>query len=103
MVEKIHVLDSAEHKMYVNEWLAKFVFVQIILAIGNYMNSAKRGAVYGFKLQSLDMVSKNRSLFIFKQMFLMNCMSTCKGYGFVNVYEKSRFSIVVPIANYVNL
>lgn len=73
-----------------SDW-PSFVFVQIILAIGNYMNSAKRGAVYGFKLQSLDMVSKkNRSLFIFKQMFLMNCMSMCKGYGFVNVYENLR-------------
>lgn len=41
-----------------SDW-PSFVFVQIILAIGNYMNSAKRGAVYGFKLQSLDMVSKN--------------------------------------------
>lgn len=30
--------------------------LQIVLAIGNYMNSAKRGPVYGFKLQSLDMV-----------------------------------------------
>ena len=30
--------------------------LEIILAFGNYMNSAKRGAVYGFKLQSLDMV-----------------------------------------------
>lgn len=30
---------------------------QIILALGNYMNSSKRGAVYGFKLQSLDLVS----------------------------------------------
>lgn len=30
---------------------------QLILAVGNYMNSSKRGAVYGFKLQSLDMVS----------------------------------------------
>lgn len=29
---------------------------QIILALGNYMNSSKRGAVYGFKLQSLDLV-----------------------------------------------
>jgi len=33
------------------------LLLQIILAFGNYMNSAKRGAVYGFKLQSLDMVS----------------------------------------------
>lgn len=31
--------------------------LQIILALGNYMNSSKRGAVYGFKLQSLDLVS----------------------------------------------
>ena len=31
---------------------------QIVLAFGNYMNSSKRGAVYGFKLQSLDMVSE---------------------------------------------
>jgi len=31
-------------------------YIQIVLAIGNYMNSAKRGPVYGFKLQSLDMV-----------------------------------------------
>lgn len=30
--------------------------LQIILAFGNYMNSGKRGGVYGFKLQSLDMV-----------------------------------------------
>ena len=30
--------------------------VQIILAFGNYVNSAKRGSAYGFKLQSLDMV-----------------------------------------------
>ena len=37
-------------------------FPQIILAIGNYMNSSKRGAVYGFKLQSLDMVSIERKL-----------------------------------------
>lgn len=31
-------------------------YEQIILALGNYMNSSKRGAVYGFKLQSLDLV-----------------------------------------------
>ncbi|KAK3571156.1 hypothetical protein QTP86_003669 [Hemibagrus guttatus] len=28
--------------------------LEIILAFGNYMNSGKRGAVYGFRLQSLD-------------------------------------------------
>ena len=29
---------------------------QIILAFGNYMNSSRRGAVYGFKLESLSKV-----------------------------------------------
>lgn len=37
-----------------------FLVLQIILALGNYMNSSKRGAVYGFKLQSLDLVKKKK-------------------------------------------
>lgn len=40
-----------------------FFFSQIILALGNYMNSSKRGCVYGFKLQSLDLV---RTLLAFR-------------------------------------
>lgn len=32
---------------------------QIVLAFGNYMNSSKRGAAYGFRLQSLDLVSSH--------------------------------------------
>ncbi|OWK16755.1 FMNL3 [Cervus elaphus hippelaphus] len=35
--------------------------VDIILALGNYMNSSKRGAVYGFKLQSLDLLLDTKS------------------------------------------
>lgn len=31
--------------------------LEVILAFGNYMNSSKRGGAYGFKLQSLDIVS----------------------------------------------
>lgn len=31
--------------------------LEVILAFGNYMNSSRRGITYGFKLQSLDMVS----------------------------------------------
>ena len=38
-----------------------YVLFQIILALGNYMNSSKRGAVYGFKLQSLDLVTHKLS------------------------------------------
>ncbi len=34
-----------------------YLIAQIILAFGNYMNSSKRGGVYGFKVASLDMVS----------------------------------------------
>ncbi|MGH0153181.1 UNVERIFIED_CONTAM: hypothetical protein FKN15_055135 [Acipenser sinensis] len=34
---------------------------RIILALGNYMNSSKRGAVYGFKLQSLDLLLDTKS------------------------------------------
>lgn len=30
--------------------------LEVILAFGNYMNSGKRGGVYGFKLSSLDSV-----------------------------------------------
>ena len=33
------------------------ILPQIILAFGNYMNSSKRGGVYGFKVASLDLVS----------------------------------------------
>lgn len=38
--------------------------VKIILAFGNYMNSSKRGAAYGFRLQSLDLVSKTSQCFL---------------------------------------
>ena len=33
-----------------------FFLKQIILAFGNYMNSSRRGAVYGFRLESLGKV-----------------------------------------------
>ncbi|XP_069560575.1 formin-like protein 1 isoform X2 [Brachyistius frenatus] len=35
--------------------------LEIILAFGNYMNSGKRGAAYGFRLQSLDLLSDTKS------------------------------------------
>ncbi|KAB0394773.1 hypothetical protein E2I00_003831, partial [Balaenoptera physalus] len=43
-------------------WASLFsLSLQIILALGNYMNSSKRGAVYGFKLQSLDLLLDTKS------------------------------------------
>nr|XP_015217575.1 PREDICTED: formin-like protein 1 isoform X3 [Lepisosteus oculatus] len=35
--------------------------LEIILAFGNYMNSSKKGAAYGFRLQSLDMLLDTKS------------------------------------------
>ncbi|KTG44662.1 hypothetical protein cypCar_00005051 [Cyprinus carpio] len=35
--------------------------LEIILAFGNYMNSCKRGAAYGFRLQSLDLLLDTKS------------------------------------------
>jgi hypothetical protein len=34
------------------------IFLQIILALGNYMNSGQRGGAYGFKLNSILKVSR---------------------------------------------
>ena len=34
------------------------LFLQIILAFGNYMNSSRRGTASGFKLQTLDRVRR---------------------------------------------
>ncbi|XP_063816059.1 formin-like protein 1 [Pseudophryne corroboree] len=35
--------------------------LELILAFGNYMNSSKRGAAYGFRLQSLDVLMETKS------------------------------------------
>uniref|UniRef100_A0A8B9HKQ9 Formin-like 1a n=1 Tax=Astyanax mexicanus TaxID=7994 RepID=A0A8B9HKQ9_ASTMX len=35
--------------------------LEVILAFGNYMNSSKRGAAYGFRLQSLDLLLETKS------------------------------------------
>ena len=45
-------------RLCVSYLLIPLVYLKIILALGNYMNSSKRGCVYGFKLQSLDLVSR---------------------------------------------
>lgn len=35
--------------------------LEVILAFGNYLNSAKRGPAYGFKLQGLDSLGDTKS------------------------------------------
>jgi len=37
------------------------LLIKVILAFGNYMNSSKRGAAYGFRLQSLDLVRNHKT------------------------------------------
>ncbi|XP_071037986.1 formin-like protein 2 [Parasteatoda tepidariorum] len=52
----INVIINATRSIKNSKRLKKLL--EAILAFGNYMNSAKRGPAYGFKLQSLDMVPK---------------------------------------------
>ena len=54
-MQQIDALVAASSSLLGCEGL-KRVF-ELILTFGNYMNSGKRAAVYGFKIQSLDIVS----------------------------------------------
>uniref|UniRef100_A0A4W5NHC9 FH2 domain-containing protein n=1 Tax=Hucho hucho TaxID=62062 RepID=A0A4W5NHC9_9TELE len=54
LTPQLHAIIAASVSIKSSQKLKKIL--EIILALGNYMNSSKRGAVYGFKLQSLDLV-----------------------------------------------
>ncbi|KAB0399203.1 hypothetical protein E2I00_006261 [Balaenoptera physalus] len=56
----------------------------IILALGNYMNSSKRGAVYGFKLQSLDLLLDTKSTD--RKMTLLHFIALTEAYNAVVRY-----------------
>ena len=47
---------AASKSVVSSEHLKKVL--EVILAFGNYMNSSKRGGAFGFKFQSLDIVSE---------------------------------------------
>ncbi|CAB1346621.1 unnamed protein product, partial [Coregonus sp. 'balchen'] len=53
LTPQLHAIIAASVSIKSSQKLKKIL--EIILALGNYMNSSKRGAVYGFKLQSLDL------------------------------------------------
>ncbi|XP_053373201.1 formin-like protein isoform X2 [Mercenaria mercenaria] len=57
--------------------------LEIILAFGNYMNSSKRGAVYGFKLQSLDMLLDTKTAD--KKLTLMHFLVDTVQYKFPDI------------------
>ncbi|KAJ7417682.1 formin-like protein 2 [Pitangus sulphuratus] len=59
-------IERLMQKMTIMAFIGNFaesiqMLTPIILALGNYMNSSKRGAVYGFKLQSLDLLLETKS------------------------------------------
>ncbi|EDL26914.1 mCG14967 [Mus musculus] len=59
-------IERLLQKMTIMAFIGNFtesiqMLTPIILALGNYMNSSKRGAVYGFKLQSLDLLLDTKS------------------------------------------
>ncbi|KAK2180878.1 hypothetical protein NP493_421g02041 [Ridgeia piscesae] len=59
-------VERLSQKLHIMSYIGNFFDTQqhlqpIILAFGNYMNSAKRGGVYGFKLQSLNMLLDTKS------------------------------------------
>ncbi|NXM97988.1 FMNL3 protein, partial [Sylvia borin] len=57
--QQLHAIIAASVSIKSSQKLKKIL--EIILALGNYMNSSKRGAVYGFKLQSLDLLLETKS------------------------------------------
>ncbi|XP_077584953.1 formin-like protein 2 isoform X3 [Stigmatopora nigra] len=59
LTPQLHSVIAASVSIKSSQKLKKIL--EIILALGNYMNSSKRGAVYGFKLQSLDLLLDTKS------------------------------------------
>uniref|UniRef100_A0A3B3R1D4 Formin like 2 n=2 Tax=Paramormyrops kingsleyae TaxID=1676925 RepID=A0A3B3R1D4_9TELE len=59
LTPQLHAIIAASVSIKSSQKLKKIL--EIILALGNYMNSGKRGAVYGFKLQSLDLLLDTKS------------------------------------------
>ena len=56
---QIAIVTSASRNLKSNTKVKKIL--EIILAFGNYMNSAKKGPCYGFKLSSLDSLTITKS------------------------------------------
>ncbi|KAK5890953.1 hypothetical protein CgunFtcFv8_018252 [Champsocephalus gunnari] len=59
LTPQLHAIIAASVSIKSSQKLKKIL--EIILALGNYMNSSKRGAVYGFRLQSLDLLLETKS------------------------------------------
>jgi hypothetical protein len=58
-IPQIDAVIAASKSLIASDSFKKIL--EVILAFGNYINSSKRGGVYGFKLQSLDILIEFRS------------------------------------------
>lgn len=58
-LQQIQAIISASSSVINSRKLKRIL--EIILAFGNYLNSAKRGPAYGFKLQGLDTLVDTKS------------------------------------------
>lgn len=58
-LQQVHAIISASSSVKKSKKLRQVL--EVVLAFGNYMNSAKRGPAYGFKLQSLDTLLDTKS------------------------------------------
>ncbi|XP_054286349.1 formin-like protein isoform X2 [Macrosteles quadrilineatus] len=56
---QVHAIISASSSVRTSQKLRRVL--EVVLAFGNYLNSAKRGPAYGFKLQSLDTLGDTKS------------------------------------------
>ncbi|XP_022252041.1 formin-like protein CG32138 [Limulus polyphemus] len=59
LTPQVHSIITASRSTKNSKKIRKLL--EIILAFGNYMNGAKRGPAYGFKLQSLDSLGDTKS------------------------------------------
>ena len=59
LLPQINAVSSASLSIKQSKKLKKIL--EVILAFGNYMNSSKRGPVYGFKLQSLESLLETKT------------------------------------------
>lgn len=59
LLQQVHAIISASSSVKSSRKLRRLL--EVVLAFGNYMNSAKRGPAYGFRLQSLDSLVDTKS------------------------------------------
>jgi len=87
---QLNAVISASMSIRSSQKLKKIL--EIILAFGNYMNSAKRGAVYGFKLASLETLVDTKSTDK-KQNLLHYICSVVESYyrDFCDFYQELRY------------